>query len=56
MVLAIPNRTGAGSSDVVNIYLDALAQEKDRFENCLNVHDLPAIFHYWSQTGIYAQS
>src|SRR5580704_7952678 len=30
------------------IYQEALAREKDIFENCLNVHDLPEIYHYWS--------
>jgi SAM-dependent methyltransferase len=34
------------------IYQQTLAREKDIFENCLNVHDLPAIFHYWSCTHI----
>ena len=30
-------------------YESALARERDVFENCLNVHELPEIFHYWSR-------
>jgi SAM-dependent methyltransferase len=29
-------------------YEDSLAREKRIYENCLDVHDLPPIFHYWS--------
>lgn len=29
-------------------YGDRLAQEKERFDAEVNVHDLPEIFHYWS--------
>jgi SAM-dependent methyltransferase len=29
-------------------YQQVLAREKDIFENCLDVHDLPEIYHYWS--------
>jgi len=29
-------------------YREALAREKNLFGNCLHVHDLPDIFHYWS--------
>ncbi|HTR00898.1 MAG TPA: class I SAM-dependent methyltransferase, partial [Candidatus Acidoferrum sp.] len=29
-------------------YQQRLAQEKQNFNDYLNVHDLPAIFHYWS--------
>jgi SAM-dependent methyltransferase len=29
-----------------------LAKEKDIFEHCKNVHDLPEIFHYWSEKYI----
>ena len=29
-------------------YADRLAQEKSRFDAEINVHDLPDIFHYWS--------
>jgi len=25
-----------------------IAKEKDNFQDCVNVHDLPPIFHYWS--------
>ena len=31
-------------------YDDRLAQEKQRFDAELCVHDLPEIFHYWSNT------
>jgi hypothetical protein len=34
------------------VYQEALAQEKHLFGNCLNVHDLPEIFHYWSFTHL----
>ena len=30
------------------LYGEALAREKHLYGNCLNVHDLPEIFHYWS--------
>lgn len=33
-------------------YREAVVREKHVFEDCLNVHDLPAIFHYWSSTHI----
>ena len=33
-------------------YDEALAQEKKIFENCFNVHDLPPVFHYWSNRHI----
>jgi len=29
-------------------YQSRLAKEQTVFESCFNVHDLPAIFHYWS--------
>jgi SAM-dependent methyltransferase len=29
-------------------YEDSLAAEKKVYENCIDVHDLPPIFHYWS--------
>ena len=25
-----------------------IAREKEIFQDCVNVHDLPPIFHYWS--------
>jgi SAM-dependent methyltransferase len=33
-------------------YDDRLAQEKRRFDAELHVHDLPGIFHYWSNTHL----
>ena len=33
-------------------YLARLGKEKKIYENCLDVHELPAIFHYWSDTYI----
>ena len=30
-------------------YEETLSKERSVFENCLNVHNLPAIFHYWSE-------
>lgn len=33
-------------------YHARLAEEKKIYEKCLHVHDLPAIFHYWSNTHI----
>jgi SAM-dependent methyltransferase len=30
-------------------YEEALSKERQIFEHCLNVHDLPNIFHYWSE-------
>ena len=30
------------------LYQKALAEEKGKFESCLHVHNLPDIFHYWS--------
>jgi SAM-dependent methyltransferase len=33
-------------------YGDRLAMEKDIFRDCVNVHDLPDIFHYWSDGRI----
>src|SRR6202140_1152710 len=33
-------------------YGDRLAMEKDIFRDCVNVHDLPDIFHYWSDGKI----
>jgi SAM-dependent methyltransferase len=29
-------------------YQAKIAQEKDTYANCVNVHDLPAIHHYWA--------
>jgi SAM-dependent methyltransferase len=29
-------------------YLDSLAKEQKVYENCVDVHDLPPIFHYWT--------
>jgi hypothetical protein len=29
-------------------YQDSLAKEKKIYENCEDVHNLPPIFHYWS--------
>jgi SAM-dependent methyltransferase len=29
-------------------YLDSLAKEQQIYENCLDVHGLPPIFHYWT--------
>jgi SAM-dependent methyltransferase len=29
-------------------YEETLSKERSVFENCLDVHDLPKIFHYWS--------
>src|SRR5271169_1126802 len=29
-------------------YAQSLAAERRIYENCLDVHDLPPIFHYWS--------
>ncbi len=33
-------------------YQARLAAEERRYQDCLHVHDLPAIFHYWSDTHI----
>jgi hypothetical protein len=33
-------------------YRARLREEEKVYENCLHVHDLPAIFHYWSNTYI----
>ncbi len=30
-------------------YEETLSKERSIFENCLDVHDLPKIFHYWSE-------
>ena len=30
-------------------YEEALVREQRRYENCLDVHNLPKIFHYWSE-------
>lgn len=32
----------------MNDYVERLAQERERFDAEINVHDLPDIFHYWS--------
>ncbi len=29
-------------------YLDSLVKERQIYDNCVDVHDLPPIFHYWS--------
>jgi len=34
---------------VPTTYEESLSKERHIFENCLNVHDLPRIFHYWSE-------
>ena len=34
---------------VPTTYGESLSKERHIFENCLNVHDLPRIFHYWSE-------
>ena len=39
------NRLNGSATDT---YQRALAQEVRCFESCLDVHDLPEIFHYWS--------
>src|SRR5262245_11249249 len=36
-------------------YEARVAAEKDIFKDCVNVHDLPAIFHYWSDGKIRPQ-
>ena len=36
-------------------YEARVAAEKDVFKDCVNVHDLPAIFHYWSDGKIRPQ-
>jgi len=36
-------------------YAAAVAAETRRYESCHHVHDLPAIFHYWSHTYIHPQ-
>lgn len=36
-------------------YESALERERLRFENCVRVHDLPDIFHYWSETHLKPQ-
>lgn len=33
-------------------YQEALTQEKRTLEQCLNIHDLPEIYHYWSNRHI----
>ena len=33
-------------------YLDRIAKEKAHFSNCTNLHELPQIFHYWSNKFI----
>src|SRR5581483_1476954 len=33
-------------------YSARLAAEVDTYANCLHVHELPPIFHYWSETYI----
>lgn len=36
-------------------YLDSLAKEQQVYENCLDVHGLPPIFHYWSNRYLLAK-
>ena len=36
-------------------YEARVTAEKDIFKDCVNVHDLPAIFHYWSNRTIRPQ-
>jgi SAM-dependent methyltransferase len=33
-------------------YAARLAEERDHFEDCVNVHNLPDIFHYWSNQHV----
>lgn len=37
-----------GAPPAVDAYSARLAREKERFDAEINVHDLPEIFHYWS--------
>jgi SAM-dependent methyltransferase len=36
-------------------YRDALEQEKRIYKDCTEVHNLPAIFHYWSERHLRAK-
>ena len=33
-------------------YLARIAIERGKYQNNLNVHELPQIFHYWSNTCV----
>ncbi|HWD98697.1 MAG TPA: class I SAM-dependent methyltransferase [Bryobacteraceae bacterium] len=39
-------------ASAANDYSAALAAERRAYDDCANVHDLPPIFHYWSQTHL----
>ena len=43
-----PKPSPAPQPPVATEYETRLATEQAIYESCTNVHDLPAIFHYWS--------
>src|SRR5437867_1263034 len=47
-----PPRRRAKIRLMSSAYQSRVAAELSTFENCLEVHDLPAIFHYWSDGKI----
>jgi SAM-dependent methyltransferase len=47
-----PSDAASSPATVDEAYRRRLAAEKSTYANCLNVHDLPPIFHYWSNSYI----
>lgn len=54
-LLVARSSSQAGGLPVERAYQDRLASERRNFDACVEVHDLPAIFHYWSNRYLRPQ-